>query len=189
MSAVSGLGTLSDTWNATSCTPTANVTTENENKTLTSDIVTYLKSPNRNPTKLNEVYKHISKRGGRSTSMGPLLQIGSPSSGGIEFSLEFDSNTKISDIGSVIKIKNRRIAAFPGFIMKWLSDQTNEIMSSLFTPPNLIIIPPTSFGQNAQFDGSFKHFTQDLGAAYSKATVDNIKQGMNTSFYTKTNTP
>lgn len=187
MSAVSGLGTLSDTWNATSCNPTANITTETENKTLTTDIVKYLK--NKNPSNLKEIYGRISKRGGRSSSMGPLIQIGSASSGGTEISIEIDSNTKISDIGSVIKIKNKRIAAFPDFIMKWLSDQTNEIMSSLFTPPNLIIIPPTSFGQNAQFDGSFKHFTQDLGAAYSKATVDNIKQGMNTSFYTKTNTP
>ncbi len=186
MSGISGLGTVGgDTWNATSCTPTANITSETENKSLTTDIVKYLKNPN--PTKLNDMYGRISKRGGRSTSMGPLLQIGSPSSGGIEITFEIDSNTTLANLWSVIKIKNRRIAAFPGFIMKWLSDQTNEIMSSLFTPPNLIIIPPTSFGQNAQFDGSFKHFTEDLGAAYSKATVDNIKQGMNTSFYTKTN--
>ncbi len=72
--------------------------------------------------------------------------------------------------------------------MDWLTRQTDEIMGSLFTPPNLIIRPPTSFGQNAQVDSSYQKFTEDLGTAYSQATVDNIKQGMNATFDKKVTT-
>jgi hypothetical protein len=89
----------------------------------------------------------------------------------------------------VIKVKNKRIAAFPDFLMDWLTRQTDEITTSLFTPPNLTIVPPSSFGQNAQVDSSYKDFSKKLGAAYSSATVDNIKQGMSTAYSnTSTNT-
>ena len=42
--------------------------------------------------------------------------------------------------------------------MDWLTRQTEELTTSLFTPPNLTIIPPTSFGQNAQVDSSYADF-------------------------------
>lgn len=51
-----------------------------------------------------------------------------------------------------MKLKNKRIAGFPDFIMDWVSRQTDEVTNALLTPPNLIIIKPTSVGQNAQFD-------------------------------------
>ena len=121
--------------------------------------------------------------------MGPLLQIGNPSSGGASVSLEIDSNFDISNIGSVIKLKNIRIAAFPDFLMDWLSRQKDEIFNSLFTPPNLTIILPTDFGQNARIDSTFENFTKKLGEAYSTASINDIKQGMNSAFHTKTNTP
>lgn len=92
--------------------------------------------------------------------------------------MEIDSNTKISDISKVVKLKNIRIPAFPDFIMDWLTRQTEEIVTSLFTPPNLTIIPPTDFGQNAQVDSGFMGITDKLGKLYSNANIDNIKQGM-----------
>ena len=91
-------------------------------------------------------------------------------------SIEIDSNTKISDIKSVIKVKNKRVAAFPDFLMDWLTRQTEEITTSLFTPPSLTVIPPTSFGQNAQFDSSYANFSEKIGKSFSSTNLDNIKQ-------------
>jgi hypothetical protein len=75
----------------------------------------------------------------------------------------------------VIKTKNKRIAAFPDFIMDWLSRQTEEVTTSLFTPPNLTIIPPTSFGQNAQMDAGFSGITDKLSQSFSRANAEAIK--------------
>ncbi|MBC7503535.1 VCBS repeat-containing protein [Candidatus Gracilibacteria bacterium] len=186
VSAVSGLGTISDTWNASSCQIKANILSESDDRNLTKSIVSYLKSPN--AKELTTIYTGISKRGARSISIGPRLAIGSSSSGGSEISVEVDSNTQISDISSVIKLKNKRIAAFPDFIMDWLTRQTEELTTSLFTPPNLTIIPPTSLGQNAQLDSSFDDFAKKLGSAYSSANYENIKQGIGKPVGTKTST-
>lgn len=136
-----------------------NVLTEVEDQTLTTDIVSYLKNPD--TKRLNDMYTRIARRG-PPTSGGPFLRVGNASSGDSSLDIEIDSNTKISDIGSVIKLKNKRIAAFPDFLMDWLTRQTDEITNSLFTPPNLTIVPPSSFGQNAQVDGSYKDFSKKL---------------------------
>ena len=143
----------------------------------------YLKNPD--TARLNNMYTRIAQRGAQSLPDGPLFTLGSPSSGGTEISFEFDSNTKISDIGSIIKVKNKRIAAFPDFLMDWLTRQTDEITTSLFTPPNLTIIPPTSLGQNAEVDGSYKDFSKKLGDAYSSANFENMKQGVMQTFNTQ----
>ncbi len=66
--------------------------------------------------------------------------------------------------------------------MDWLTRQTDELTTSLFTPPNLTVIPPSSFGQNAQVDKSYDDFSKKLGEAYSSANLNNIKQSMNTAF-------
>ncbi len=68
-------------------------------------------------------------------------------------SVEIDSR-KPFDIGNIIKVNNRRVAAFPDFIMDWLARQTDELVNKLFTLPNLVIIPPTDLGPNAGVDGS-----------------------------------
>ncbi len=60
--------------------------------------------------------------------------------------------------------------------MDWLTRQTEELTTSLFTPPNLTVIPPTDFGQNAQVDSTYIDFSQKLGAAYSSASFENMKQ-------------
>jgi hypothetical protein len=100
--------------------------------------------------------------------------------------MEIDANSNLADIGSVIKLKNKRIAAFPDFIMDWLDRQISEISTALFTPPTLTIIPPTNFGQNAQVDGSYKDFFNKLGDSFSAANLDNMKQGMTQASATQT---
>lgn len=153
---------------------------EIEDKGLTDSIVNYLKSPD--TTRLDSIYTGISRRGSRLNSGQPLLTIGSPSSGGSEFAIEVDSDMQLSDISAVTKIKNKRIAAFPDFIMEWLTRQTEELTTSLFTPPNLTIIPPTDFGQNAHVDSTYTDFSKKLGAAYSSANLENIQQAAVVSF-------
>ena len=67
VSGVSGLGSISDTWNANSCQLKANILSETEHQQLTTNIVSYLKSPD--PKKLTTIYTDISRRGARSTSL------------------------------------------------------------------------------------------------------------------------
>ena len=161
MSALSGLGGAGgDSWNASSCRPQANTTTEIENRSLTTDIVSYLRSPD--TARLGSLYTRIAQRGPISREIGPALRVAGASSAGSELGIEIDSNTTLANIGSVIKLKNTRIAAFPDFVMDWLTRQTEEITTSLFTPPNLTIIPPTQFGQNAQVDKSYTDFSDKL---------------------------
>ena len=61
---ISGLGTIDDTWNSSSCNPQANTITESENNTLTSDIVNYIKNPNSTILK-DTIYPAINNRGAR----------------------------------------------------------------------------------------------------------------------------
>ncbi len=58
--------------------------------------------------------------------------------------------------------------------MDWVARQTDQITNSLLTPPNLIIIQPTSVGQNAQFDGSISGFKDTFKDAYNQSNLDNI---------------
>lgn len=60
--------------------------------------------------------------------------------------------------------------------MDWLTRQTEEITNSLLTPPNLTIIPPTDFGQNAHVDSSYSDFLTKLQKAYSQENFENLKQ-------------
>lgn len=62
-------------------------------------------------------------------------------------------------------MKNKRIAAFPDFVMDWLQRQGDEIVKALFTPPSITIFTPTTLGQHAQFDGSFQDFLSKFSAA------------------------
>lgn len=97
----------------------------------------------------------ISRGNISSLNSGPLIQIGSQTHGASEFDFSITGDNNIANIRAVVDTKNRRIAAFPDFIMDWLTRQTEEITTSLFTPPNLTIIPPTNFGQNAKVDSSY----------------------------------
>lgn len=58
--------------------------------------------------------------------------------------------------------------------MDWVSRQTDELVNSLFTPPALIIIPPTSIGQNAQFDGTLSGLTSTFKKSYDENSATNI---------------
>lgn len=96
--------------------------------------------------------------------------------------ISIQGSDSIADISKVVDVKNKRISAFPDFIMDWLTRQTEELTTSLFTPPNLTIIPPTDFGQNAKVDGSYSDFIEKLESAYSKESFDSMKTEMSTAY-------
>ena len=70
-------------------------------------------------------------------------------------SIEIDTAKPLT-ASNIIKLDNKRIAGFPDFIMDWVSRQTDELVTAFFTPPSLVIIPPTSIGQNNQYDGTLE---------------------------------
>lgn len=109
-------------------------------------------------------------------SSKPLLKIGSGGPGEEVFDLSIDSNTKIADFGKIVNPKNKRISGFPDFIMDWLSRQMDQVTNALFTPPNLTIIPPKDFGQNAKINNTYKNFLSESDASYKKASTDAMKQ-------------
>ncbi|GEM_PF-6849297 len=56
------------------------VLTKDEDTSLTNDIVAYLKDPK--TRQLNQIYSRLSARGPRTVNLGPLIRMGSASSGG-----------------------------------------------------------------------------------------------------------
>lgn len=138
-----------------------------------------MKSPSTKTANIVGITAKISKRNISSLNNGPLLNIGS---GGSDIEVSVSGKDKISDISAVVNVKNKRISAFPDFIMDWLTRQTEELTNSLFTPPNLTIIPPTDFGQNAKVDSSYADFLDKLQNAYSAESVANMKSEMSTAY-------
>lgn len=59
--------------------------------------------------------------------------------------------------------------------MEWLGRQIDQITNSLLSAPNLIIIPPTSIGQNAQYDGTLSGLSNTFDKAYNQKTLDDIR--------------
>jgi len=157
---------MADTWNSQSCSLTANVTNTNQNTTLTRDIVAYLKDPRSH--NLTHIYTAISQRGTRSKDIGTFMRIGgSESSSNTQVGITIDSAKPLT-LGNIVNVHNKRIAAFPDFLMNWVTRQTEEITNALFNPPNLTIIPPTTLGQHATIDSSFSDFFQQFNEASIK---------------------
>jgi len=58
--------------------------------------------------------------------------------------------------------------------MDWLQRQGDEISTALFTPPNVTLIPPTTLGPNAPFDG-IDSFRSNFNIESVKQWVENMK--------------
>lgn len=181
----SWLGTMSDTWNAGSCTIKAHTTSKVEDTNLTNDIIDYLKSPD--TRRINDLYTRLARRWSTPVTVGPVLQIGVPSSGATEVWVEVDT-TKPLTVSNIVKLKNQRISAFPDFLMDWLTRQTTEVTTALFTPPQRQVIPPTSYGQNGNFDGTFSGFLESMKAGYSSQNLKNMETSAGKAYDTIVNT-
>jgi hypothetical protein len=63
-----------------------------------------------------------------------------------------------------VKIKNKRVSAFPDFIMGWVDRQLEEVINKLTSLPTLyVILPDFSKARNI----SSKNYLEDLNKAYS----------------------
>lgn len=72
--------------------------------------------------------------------------------------------------------------------MDWLTRQTTEVTTALFTPPQRQVIPPTSYGQNGNFDGTFSGFLESMKAGYSSQNLKNMETSAGKAYDTIVNT-
>jgi hypothetical protein len=167
VSGISGLGSTTEAWSASSCKMKAATSlSSTENTKMTEDIIAYLKNPE--TTRLNAIYSSISKRGWRGIDLGwPVARIGDGVTSGTTIDIGLDTSKPLS-ADNIVKVNNRRISWFPEFIMDWVSRQTDELTTKFLTLPNIVIIPPRSFGQNAVVDGSYSDFL----ARFSKDSLE-----------------
>ena len=187
MNTGNGIGATHTVWNGESCSLQVSPTKKfsEDQKNLETEIVAYMKNPSKDALKI--ISAKISRKKITSLNSGPLLKIGN-GAGATEIFI--DSHTDISDFGKIVNPKNKRIAAFPDFLMDWLTRQTEEVVNSLFSPPNLTIIPPTDFGQNAKIDGSYSDFFDNLQNSFSVENLQSMKQQLGENFsenFTNTN--
>lgn len=179
VSEISGLGRTTDAWNASSCSVSLRPTAQQEREELElrRDIISYLKQPD--SSRVQDLLGRLVRRGPASRK-GPLLRIGS-GGGGTQLDISLIVDRGSVGIERVVNAHNKRIAAFPDFVMDWLTRQTEELTNALFTPPNLTIIPPTDFGQNAKVDTSYKNFLQEISGAYSSENFRAMQTQMATA--------
>lgn len=88
-------------------------------------------------------------------------------------SIEIDSKKPFT-LGNVVKVNNIRVAAFPDFIMDWVARQTDEITNKLFSLPNIIIIPPTTLGPNAEIDGTLGSAKKLVSDAIDSTSMEKL---------------
>lgn len=175
------IGPVNSVWNWESCNLRVSATKElkQSQKELEKEIISYIQQPTED--KIKKISQKFSNSSGiNSLNSGPLLTIGNSSADASEIFI--DSNTSISDFGKIINPKNIRVSAFPDFVMEWLTRQTDNIVNSLLTPPNLTIIPPTDFGQNAQIDSSYSEFFENSAKIFSQQSLSEFTTQVGDSY-------
>jgi hypothetical protein len=98
---------------------------------------------------------------------GPLVSIGGGGGTGTEISIDTGS-IKNFDRGTIERITNSRVSAFPDFIMSWVNRQLEEVSNKLTSLPTLYIIKPDFRGA---LDGDLTGFTQKLSDAYNAGST------------------
>ena len=74
---------------------------------------------------------------------GPLINIGWGGDESMSVSVDLDISALAQwDFQDVVQINNRRIGAFPNFLMDWVERQLDEITSKLTNLPKIFVILP-----------------------------------------------
>jgi uncharacterized repeat protein (TIGR01451 family) len=91
----------------------------------------------------------------------PLINIGnSDSSAMMATSVDLDlSALAAGNFEDVVQIQNKRVGAFPNFLMDWVERQLDEITSKLTNLPKFFVVLPDFWGV---FDFSWKNFGTDM---------------------------
>ncbi len=170
------IGIHQDTWNGKSCN-IAIETNNSNSQDLKNTLIDFIKNPTSDEKAIAGITVKISKKNISSLNTGPLIRIGDQTMGAASIDVSLEGKG-LSDISKVVNVKNKRISGFPDFVMDWIARQTEELTTSLFTPPNLTIVLPTDFGQNAKVDKGFKSFLKDMKSAYSAESAQSLKNQM-----------
>ncbi len=104
--------------------------------------------------------------GGYSLPSEPLITIGWGGEESMWVSVDLDTSALASwNFEDVIQIKNKRVSAFPGFLMDWVERQLDEITSKLTNLPKVFVILPDFWGV---FDFSWENFGSGMKQAFEK---------------------
>lgn len=190
------LGTVNPTWNAGngsnapwttlawgSCNIVAQTQEEIDTIGITQDIISYARSPD--IARLPSLYSQLSKKPPRSNTRSgwPALSLRWATEDGALASVDIEIDlAKPLTADNIIKLKNKRISGFPDFIMDWVSRQTDELVNAFFTPPSLIIIWPTTIGQNNQFDWTMSGLTDSFKTSYEQNSVKSMTAKAGTAY-------
>lgn len=166
-----GISDGNGTLNAASCKngKTADMITEDEQKKI-ADYVRRRESLGANDTSfVGDIVRNMSGRSGIRVPNRPLLSIGGRSGGGgSQFDISIDPSAITSfNKGSIVKISQKRVSAFPDFIMDWVNRQLEEVANKLTSLPTLYIIKPDFRGA---LDTEWTGFSDKLANAYSAGT-------------------
>ena len=86
-------------------------------------------------------------------------------------SVDIDTSALASwNFQDVIQIKNKRVSAFPGFMMDWVERQLDEITSKLTNLPKVFVILPDFWGI---FDFSWSDFGPGMKQSFEEGKVEN----------------
>jgi len=85
--------------------------------------------------------------------------------GAMGWSVSIDPSAIFTWQWDVIDIQNKRVSAFPGFMMDWVERQLDEITSKLTNLPKIFVILPDFWGI---FDFSFENFWDGISEAFEQ---------------------
>ncbi|PID87581.1 hypothetical protein CSB07_00690 [Candidatus Gracilibacteria bacterium] len=113
-----------------------------------------------------------------STSSGPLFTIGGRASDGVSISFED------IDYSDIEKISQKRISAFPSFLMDWVTRQFEEIATKITSFPTVFVIFPDISGiydSDLSWRENSQRWAKNAGNPYSEDLNTKEKSNFNKS--------
>lgn len=95
----------------------------------------------------------------------PLINIWGGGTAAMWWTVSVDPSAIFTWNGDVIDIQNKRVSAFPGFMMDWVERQLDEITSKLTNLPKIFVILPDFWGI---FDFSFENFGEGISDSFNE---------------------
>jgi len=113
-----------------------------------------------------EAFSQVAEGGGNwSIPPGPLVNIGGWSATDLSLSVDFDASALSSgNFEDVIKVQNTRTAAFPAFLMDWVTRQIEEVVNKLTNLPKVFVILPDF---SWIFDYGWEDFNENLQESFN----------------------
>jgi len=115
----------------------------------------------------------------RSFPTGPFVNIGGGGSQDITTSVDLDPRALTSgNFQDVVKVQNTRVAAFPDFLMDWVTRQLEEVVTKLTNLPKVFLILPDFSGI---LDYGWGNFGQNISNTFQQQANQNAQKNANFS--------